>query len=219
MFKKFKDKQIFWENPSHLTKLIKSLKTDEISIVSTDTIYGFLSNLTINCFNKLNQLKGKRDKKPYLILIGSEKKLKKFIDTKNSTPTLLKMIKKCWPGPVTLIFKAKKDLPPHLISKEKTVALRYPNHVGLQTILKSFDGLFSTSANKTIETPPITQKEININLLEKTKFFVNNLKNKDKKYGPSTILDCSDPKKIKIVRTGIYTIEKLEQYYDSKFEK
>ncbi len=221
MLEKNNDKQIFWENPSELKKLIKSLKNNEISIVSTDTIYGFLGNLTKYSFNKLNSLKEDRKQKPYLILIEAEEKLEEFVNIKNLSPAILKIIKKCWPGAITLIFKAKESLPSHLITaKEETVALRCPDHAPLRKILKSFNGLLSTSANKAGKEIPKNLQEINPSLLKKVKFFVDYKKpQKETCNIPSTILDCSNPNKIKVVRSGIYPIKKLEELYGSKFEK
>ena len=72
---------------------------------------GLLAPLTQQAFDALNALKGARDKKPYLVIIGSLENLDKFVDRSAVAPRAQAMLEQCWPGPLTVIFKAKKDLP------------------------------------------------------------------------------------------------------------
>ena len=128
------------------------------------------------------------------------------------------MIDQCWPGPVTLIFKAKNDLPSFAKSKKNTIALRYPDHEGLLSLLKSFDGLFSTSANKTVEKAPENIDEINSDLIEKTDLLVYD-EEMEKRTLPSTIIDCTNPQRLTVIRESLFPVKKLEEYYGEKFEK
>jgi L-threonylcarbamoyladenylate synthase len=208
-------KKLFWDNPDTIRNVKNSLKNDEICITSTDTILGLLGNLTEKSFNAINEIKGKRNHKPYLILISDKTKLSNFINTNTLNEKILKIINTCWPGPLTIIFKAKKNLTKFLISKENTIALRCPKHMGLQRLLTYFDGLFSTSANTTNTPPPIQPENIDPQILKKISYLVIDSKKDLKQTLPSTIIDISDDKEVKVIREGTYSIKEIEEYYGS----
>ena len=223
-------KHLCWTEPSTIEKLKNSLKCDQISITSTDTILGFLANLSEKSFSALNNIKGERAQKPYLILISNKDKLKNFIaadyfDQNNIlNKKIFNLIKNCWPGPLTIIFKAKKDLSSFAVSKENTIALRCPDHAPLQKLLESFDGLFSTSANKTGTPPPTFLEDIDLQTSQQISYVATDEKFEvDRQHTlkqtlPSTIIDISTGKEVKVVRSGAFSINELEKYYGSKIK-
>jgi phosphoesterase RecJ-like protein len=192
-------KKLFWQDWQTIQLLVDSLKNDEVSITSTDTILGLLANLSKQSFSLLNQIKEERTDKPYLILISSTEKLAHFVDPENLNQNAKNLIKNCWPGPLTIIFKAKKDLPPHVVSKEGKIALRIPSHKDLRRLLDFFDGLFSTSANKSGKLSPKTIYEVDSDVISKIKYVVLDKKEDlkvDSSYAlyqtlPSSIIDLS----------------------------
>ncbi|MCF7899664.1 Sua5/YciO/YrdC/YwlC family protein, partial [Candidatus Babeliales bacterium] len=175
---------------------------------------------TFKSYKKLNNIKTKRDNKPYLILIDSIQKLKKFVSNKNlSNKNIINLINNCWPGPVTIIFKAKKNLPKYLKSEQNTIAIRCPNNKNLQKLLSSFDGLFSTSANISNQPIPTIIENIDPEILKKIDYLVVDIKKSLPQTLPSTIIDLSNEKEIKVLRKGAFPIGKLEEYYGTKFKK
>lgn len=161
-------KVLSWNNDSDLEVVKSELKNDNIVISSTDTIYGFLGNITKKGFEGICKLKGVKEERPFLILVSKYKyleKIAKFVDKVDleSNPIICKFIESCWPGPVTFVFKGKKlDF---LSAGRGTIAIRCPEHDGLQKILSSFDGLFSTSANRSGMPAPVRAREIDPELL------------------------------------------------------
>jgi len=202
-------KMLFWQEAATISDLKASLDMDNISITSTDTILGFLGRLTEKTFETLNMIKGGRSDKPYLILIGSSQKLPAFVDVTALSADVKKIIAACWPGPLTIVFRAKPGMPKYLISKDGTIAMRCPRHEGLQKLLSLVDGLFSTSANKSAQTPPQTIKEIDAQLLPHIDYLVVDYKEAQAQV-PSTMIDVSGPH-IKVLRAGAYSVEKMEQ--------
>ncbi|MBU4269849.1 L-threonylcarbamoyladenylate synthase [Candidatus Dependentiae bacterium] len=221
----FKNKIIYWSEDDSIRKLYDSICKDEISISSTDTILGFLGNTTQNSFDKIVKLKGRKEDKPFLILIDSYEKIFNFVDKETiDNPKILNIIKNFWPGPLTIIFNAKKNTPDFLCSKEKTIALRCPKHDGLQKILIFFDGLFSTSANKSNEQVAANLEDINIDIINNTKYIVIDKNNIDTNYKldqtlPSTILDITNRNYIKVVREGAISVKELKKIYGEDFVK
>ena len=122
----------------------------------------------------------------------------------------------CWPGPLTLILKAKPDLPDFMKSPEGTVGLRMPNHKGLLELLARFEGLFSTSANRAGEPVPQSIDEIDPEIMDAISYLIVD-REQTPSMVPSTILDCSRDE-IRIVRKGAYPIEKLEKIIEAKLK-
>ncbi len=222
-----------WSDKKSIEKLITSINNNDIVITSTDTIMGFLGNITQKSFDKITKIKGKRENKPFLVIINSISKLSKFVDSQILKKTNINnLLKQHWPGPLTVIFKAKKDLPYYLKSKENTIAIRCPEHKGLQKILQNFDGLFSTSANKANHPTPKNHQNLDPEIIKQVKFILieKNVDTENKLYQtlPSTIIDVSSicisetdisDNGIKVVRKGAYSIKELEKTYGAKFKK
>ena len=227
---------LFWDDKQTQANLKKSLENNKLAIVDTDTVPGFLANITKTSFEELNKMKENRSNKPYLILISSEKKLSNFVDTNSLNSNIKQIITSCWPGPLTIIFKAKDEIPKFLTSENNKIALRCPNHKGLLQILETFDGLFSTSANKTDKATPKKISDIDPSILEKMECVIGNSNKQSTNTSllPSTIIDycgCVQEKKdelnyvthqtskIKVIRKGAYPINMLEGIYGAIFEK
>ena len=234
----------YWSEKQIIDELKISLCNNNIVITSTDTILGFLGNITLESFDKITKIKEKRENKPFLVIINSIDKLSKFVDIQSLEGTNVNnLLKKHWPGPLTVIFRAKKDLPAFMKSKENTIAIRCPQHKGLQEILQHFDGLFSTSANRTNQPAPINYKDLDPEIIKQVQFVLikkEKVDTKNKLYQtlPSTIIDVSDTSvsdihvshecvsntivsdnNIKLVRKGAYPVEDLEKTYGTKFKK
>lgn len=163
-------KNISWASSEDRAFLAGSLRGGDVSIGSSDTVIGFLAPLTLEGYKNLDAIK-KRADKPYLILIGDQSKLVSFTDQPKSKGLELLMAS-CWPGPVTLIFKAKAGLPDYIKSNEGTVAIRVPDHLGLLSLLQEFSGLFSTSANLHGKPVPESVSQVDSQILESVAYVV-----------------------------------------------
>jgi tRNA threonylcarbamoyl adenosine modification protein (Sua5/YciO/YrdC/YwlC family) len=220
-----KNALFLWSDEQVTQRLYEVLTSDAVAITTTDTIPGFLAPLTAKGFAALNRLKGGRQGRPYLILIASPRKLTKFIDPRNLTPVVETLIKRCWPGSLTLVCKAKKSLPAFLTSTEGTVAIRCPQHEGLLAVLPKFDGLFSTSANVSGQPAPVIMSDVDIALRESVACVVNDRGIKGAGHMPSTILDVSslmvdaadqEHGHARLIRAGDLDLRTLESIMDKK---
>ena len=78
---------------------IKILKKGGIGVVATDTLYGIVgSALSIKAVQRIYAVKGRDDKKPFIILISSIADLKKF--SVRLTTEQKRFLGQEWPGPV-----------------------------------------------------------------------------------------------------------------------
>ncbi|MGA1863226.1 L-threonylcarbamoyladenylate synthase [Deferribacter thermophilus] len=189
---------IFKETVENFIKVIHlSDKSNQPFIYPTDTIYGIgACYLNEEANNKIYEIK-KRDKgKTFITLIGSEKQLYELIDRKFFTNEHEKIIHKFWPGPFTFIFYANKRLPEYLVQNGK-IAVRMPSRKVLTEAIRFSQPITSTSVN-------ISDESSLTNLSDIYNFF-----SKDLKYAiagntnsnvPSTIIDISELKNIKVLR-------------------
>lgn len=205
-------KVFYWNEISALPIIQQELRSGGVIAGTTDTVLGLLASLTYEGFLSLNAIKG-REKKPYIILIETADKLSLFVSIRNNTFNNLhieRLIKTCWPGPLTLVFNAKPDLPTFMKSFDGTVGLRVPKHDGLQRVLSQCDGLFSTSANRTGQPPAKTIQELDEHIKQAIRYAIVDEGYENKEQPPSTILDCST-EKIKVLREGAYPIEDIKK--------
>jgi L-threonylcarbamoyladenylate synthase len=200
---------IFWNDQSSIQRLHDALKQDQIILASGDTVLGLWGNVTLASFYALNCIKQRNDK-PYLITIDSLSKLSKFTD-QPLTDSMQMLMQTCWPGPVTLIFQARSDLPDWMTGQDRTIALRVPDHDGLQQLLTYFDGLFSTSANVAGQSVVNCIDQVDASIISKVSAICIDSGQECYSISPSTILDCSSGK-IEIIRSGAYNIENLKHF-------
>ncbi len=212
-------KRIYWSDPLSIDLVRAALQDDKLVVGDSDTVVGFLAAPTLKSKKLLDETK-KRAYKPYIILIESLAKLDFFVDPVDSAP-VRGVLAACWPGPLTVIFRAKRDLPAYLKSPEGTVALRVPAHAGLQKLLVYFPGLFSTSANISGNPVPDTVAEIDPEILSHVAYVISDApesaagvqpEERAKKKTPSTIIDCTGPE-IKVIREGAYSLAQLRRYF------
>jgi L-threonylcarbamoyladenylate synthase len=194
-----------WNDQRTPEKLSQSIKSNKLVLGTTDTVLGLFAAVTLQGFEALNAAK-KRSKKPYLILIDCSDRINYYADTKKSFH-IENIVKRFWPGPLTIIFKANPEVPRFMVSEQGTIALRMPKHVGIQKLLALSGDLFSTSANIAQDPIAETLKQVNPALLEQVACCVTG---GDDRTVPSTIIDCSDSKNIKLIREGAISAKELD---------
>jgi L-threonylcarbamoyladenylate synthase len=205
-------KFLYWEKQSTIDTLIQSMYREDVCVTTTDTVLGLLAPVTAQGFNRLNEIK-LRSEKSYLVVIDSIRKVNGLVEGGVSAQVEM-LMQKCWPGPLTLIFKASPALPEYAKSVQGTIALRIPNHEGLRSVASEFDGLFSTSANISGSPVPTTIADLDPRILREVAYVVSS-EVEQPRGKASTILDCSK-EVITVVREGAYPINELEKISEQK---
>ena len=118
-----------------------------------------------------------------------------------------KIINSFMPGPLTIILKAKDNLPEHVTFNQKTIGIRIPNHELALKILKEVGlPLLVTSANISNEPSLIKAKDVK----EKFEGKIASLIDEDAINGEaSSVVDVTN--KIKIYREGPISKEEIEK--------
>ncbi len=197
----------YWQDKTIVDEIVTIVQKNRIVAGTSDTIIGLIAPLTPKGFDTLNRLKVRNDK-PYLVLVAHKEQADQFTNALKKEP-LKTVVENCWPGPLTLIVPAKDSVPSFATSASKAIALRVPNHPGLQEIASRMGGIFSTSANPANQPVPQTIDELDPTIKDSVALLIDD-HNKTKKT-PSTILDCTG-NTVKIVREGAYTKEMLRNY-------
>ncbi len=115
-------------------------------IVPTETVYGIAVNtLNKESVNRLYEIKKRPKDKPFSLLIEAREKVEDF--AQDIPRPAYKLIDKFWPGPLTIILKAKNG---------GTVGLRMPdNEIARSIIKQSGVPVACPSANISGEAPAV----------------------------------------------------------------
>ena len=206
-----------WSDNATIDLLEKELQKGAVVLGDGDTVLGLLADVSLKGVVKLDHIK-KRFKKPYLVLVHDHKKALNLIDyDERQFFQIEKLMNICWPGPVTIIFKAKRTLPAFMKAEDGTIALRVPDHAPLLQLLERFDGLFSTSANSSGQDCPRTIEQVDEDILHDVSCIVRNDVHEDAHGAlPSTIIDCSMGNSVRVVRQGVFEIGQLSDIFGNK---
>jgi L-threonylcarbamoyladenylate synthase len=204
-----------WDSSEGLNAAQAAFNAGLAIVGDSDTVLGLFAPCSRAGIDLLDLIKGRREK-PYLILVGSVEQVWELAE-QPSDPDCMRLLA-CWPGPLTLIFTARPDVPDYMQSVNHTIAVRIPDHEALQTLALRCGGLFSTSANKTGMPVPESVERVDAGILAMVSCVVRNgTQNKENvPKQPSTILDCTGDV-VRVVRTGAYPIDALATIYGKSF--
>ena len=194
---------------NNIEELINQANSGNIICFKTDTIWGFSAKPTDeNSIKNLYKIKNRNPDKPFIFLIKKEQDLLQIVDSLSETEK--KLINTFWPGPLTIIFNAKKNLDILKPYKEnKTVALRMPKDELCQKLLSKLDyPLPSTSVNYEGQQPLNDFNEIIENFKNENFAILQQNKNSKSQEVSSTIVKVVG-EDIQILREGEIKKEKI----------
>lgn len=134
-----------------LAAVADAIRAGGVAVLPTDTLYGFSARYDRPAaIARIAALKGRTDDAPFLLLIGDRRALALLTAAPPPAPALDLV----WPGPVTLLLRARPDLPPLLRGPAGTVAVRWPRDRRLSALLAAIGvPIISTSVNRQGEPP------------------------------------------------------------------
>lgn len=153
-------------------KIAVNLMRDGVGVMPTDTIYGIVgSALSKKAVARIYKLRKRNLKKPFIVLISSVDDFAIFdvsIDTK-----IKKILKRFWPGKVSIILPVKNNHFLYLHRGTKTIAFRLSAKKSLRSLLHRTGPLVAPSANIEGEPPATTIEEAKKYFGEKVDFYVD----------------------------------------------
>ncbi len=207
---------IFSFNKKNLNKTIKLLNKGEIVGLPTETVYGLAGNAYDKlAVKKIFNAKKRPKYNPLIVHYNSIKNISKDVKT---NLFFMKLYKRLCPGPITFILKKKKNskVNNQVTANLKTIAVRFPKHKIVRSILRSIDyPLAMPSANISSSISPVTAIDVYEEFKNKIKLIFDGGKSK---IGiESTVIDLTNEPKI--LRPGFISSSKIEKILKIKFKK
>ena len=207
---------IYSFNKKVLKKTVKSLKQGNIAGLPTETVYGLAGNAySKRAINKIFKLKKRPKKNPLIVHYYNFKDAIRDVHFNNN---FYKLYKKFCPGPITFVLNKKKES--KIVSKAtsnlNTVAIRFPSHKIIRSILKfSKFPLAMPSAKLSSGLSPVDALDVFDEFKKSLKIIIDGGKSK---IGiESTVIDLSG--KIKILRPGIISQNEIKKFLISNMSK
>ena len=207
---------IYTFNKQILKKSIKNLNNGNIVALPTETVYGLGGNAySKSSIQKIYKLKDRPRSNPLIIHYYSLKEASKDIVINEN---FRKLYNQLCPGPITFILEKKygSKIHPLASAKLKTVAIRFPKHKVIRSILKKIKfPLAMPSANKSTSISPVKAEDVFDEFKKKVQLIIDG--GKCKVGIESTVVDLTSSPKI--LRPGIINKELIEKILRKKIRK
>lgn len=191
-----------------IKKAAKVLKSGGLVAFPTETVYGLgADTFNKNAVRKIYKVKGRPFDNPSIVHIADKKDIRILA---NEVPKgAEKLIKKFWPGPLTIILKKKKTIPNIVTAGLGSVAIRMPkNKIALTLIKEAKTPIAAPSANKSGKPSPTSASHVISDLDGKVDLIIDG---GCTKIGlESTVVDFTQKNPV-ILRPGGYSFEELKK--------
>lgn len=157
-----------------LKKVNDILRSGGVIAFPTDTVWG------IGCLpqcqlavQRIYDIKKREKQKPLILMSYDINSLLPYIDHPFPQQADI-LMKKYWPGALTLVVQKSRKTPGYLTSNKDTVGIRVPDNNVFAQICRSISGhvLATTSANISGEVPALTYQEAMAYIGDKVDFVV-----------------------------------------------
>lgn len=196
------------DNESVRKRAARVIAAGGVIAFRTDTFYG----LGADPFNEqalasIKRLKGREEGKPILIILSDAGEAERFIAGRSEI--FEKVCEKHWPGPLTIVVRAKREVPDALTAETKTIGVRLPDDEDVREFVRICGGaLTATSANLSGEPPARTAQEVGRSFPDGLDLIVDGGAARGER--PSTVLDLSGGLP-RLIREGALSKRDLEK--------
>ncbi len=195
--------------PGTIQKIVRVLAKDGVIVYPTETFYGLGGNcLSQKAMRRIFEIKRRPASKGLPVLVSDIKMAKMLV---SETPEIFyALTARFWPGPLTLVMKAASILPSELVGPTRTIGVRFPAVVWLQTLIRETGvPLVTTSANISGEGEIAASDEVIRLFQRKVDLIVDGGQAPGGK--PSTVIDLTG-KRPAFIRDGVIPKGKLKEF-------
>lgn len=145
-------------HPFTVIEAVIALNAGKLVGVPTDTVYGVAADpWSESGMNALFDLKGRGPEHPVALLVANLEQAHELVDI---TALAERLAAEFWPGPLTLVLPAARDLPPWIGDQARgTVGVRVPQHPVALDLLDKAGTLAVTSANRSGEEAAVDHEQ------------------------------------------------------------
>jgi len=195
------------DGPEAHLKAAAMIRAGEVIAFRTDTFYGLgVDPQNPTAVNRLNELKG-REGKPILLLVAATADVDRFVAYRSAL--FDRVAAEFWPGPLTLVAKARAELPELLTAGTGTIGVRLPVDATVRELVRLCGGaLTATSANLSGFPPARTATEVATQFPTGIDLIIDS--GEVDATEPSTVLDVTGDEP-RLIREGAIGWEALRQ--------
>jgi L-threonylcarbamoyladenylate synthase len=188
---------------------LRALKRGAVIVFPTETFYGLGADaLNENAVERVASLKGRNPDNPIAVIVADREMLGRIA---TDVPIVSeKLIRHFWPGPLTLVLPARRDLPPSLLNRDGKIGVRVSSHPIATRLTRELGRpITATSANPTGKEPARTIQEARDYFVGKIEVFVDGGMLTEKK--GSTVAEVIEGR-LRIIREGEISAQELEKW-------
>lgn len=189
----------------------EALLNHQVVAFPTETVMGLgVIFDDYDAYNLLNEIKNRPEDKPYTMMVKDTNLVSKycFVDEK-----INRVIKAFMPGSITLLLKARDNVPSYVTHNTGVIGIRIPTNVEAVKLLEAVDKpLLVPSANKSGERPALNSLAVKAIFKDEVKVVITGL---SKGEVPSTIVDLSSDKPL-LVREGPINYKEIVEVYENE---
>lgn len=139
---------------------VSLIKNGELVAFPTETVYGLGANaMNGDVVKKIYEVKGRPQDNPLIVHIANKKDIEKYALIKNDIER--RIIRKCMPGPISLILEKKDTISDVTTCGLKSVAIRFPSNKVAQKFIKATNlPICAPSANTSKRPSPTRAKDV-----------------------------------------------------------
>ena len=199
--------KILTPTDDHLSEAARLIRSGEVVAFPTETVYGLGANaLDGDAVTKIFKAKGRPQDNPLIVHVKDAEALDRY--GREVSPKARLLAEKFWPGPLTIIVKARENISPVVTCGLDTVGLRCPvDPVAQSLIRESGQPIAAPSANLSGRPSPTTAQHVYQDLNTRIPLILDG--------GPcsvgveSTVLSVAEDQPI-LFRPGIVGREEIE---------
>ena len=182
-----------------IERAAETIRTGGIIAYPTETVYGLGADpFRAEAVDRVFAIKERAALKALILLVRGEADLEGL--TEDVPAAARDLIRAFWPGPLTLVFRARAGLPERLLGGGGTIALRYSDAPIAQRLLARVGGpITSTSANRSGESAARSAREADRALGDRVDLILDGGPSGDAR--PSTVVDVSTGT-VRVLREG-----------------
>ncbi|MDP9471280.1 MAG: L-threonylcarbamoyladenylate synthase [Chloroflexota bacterium] len=147
-------------DPQAITWAAEQLAAGGVIAFPTDTVYGVGASLgRPDALGRVYAIKGRPLDRPLPVLLASVEALSRVAH--DLDPKVALLLEHYWPGPLTVVVRAREGMPDEVLGPGGTIGTRVPNHPLAIRLLEQVGGALAvTSANRSGAAPACTAPEV-----------------------------------------------------------
>ncbi len=203
-------------DPNSIQRALELLQRGQVVAIPTDTVYGVAADgWNASAVERLFVVKDRPPSKAIMLLLGD------FEDVDRAAayvaPQARRLAERFWPGGLTLVLKARAELPAKLRAETDTIGVRLPNAPLVRELVRRLGRpLAATSANLSGGSNPRTAQDVLKDLNGRIPLVLDGGATPGSV--ASTVLDCTtEPPRV--LREGAIPLAEIEQLLGARLAR